>query len=201
MSQSATLPEPVFAHKPFPDLPRGVLTAIIEGLKSDSSGKDIYLHMLELLDITPELRTFLITYLSHEARSSSTRGGELLQLETSNAGCVSDDVLQLIGDWNFGLNYPPYSAVHWAVQTNNQMIVQQVLKRFKDGEWNLHILPFCGMTPLHFAALMGVRSEIVKMLLETREFLYCKDDDGRTAFDMAEDHGATTVVAMIGNFK
>jgi ankyrin repeat protein len=85
------------------------------------------------------------------------------------------------------------TPLHSALANRNNAAVAQILI---DHGADLTLRQSAGMTPLHYAAANGLEA-IVKNLISRGVDLFARDNDGKTAGDIAREKGCNSVAELL----
>lgn len=108
-------------------------------------------------------------------------------------------LVRLLLDKRADLSIPTaanYSILHWSASTRDPDITDMLLKEKVD----LTEKDIFGRSPLHWAAA-EITLSVVVLLLRAGSNTFCVDHDGRTAAEIAEQQGSSTIAREIRAFQ
>lgn len=175
--------------------------------KNLGTGKDMYIRLLAASPITPNFREFLKTTTGEHERFADY--DKVCQEHIAgNSNPQSDRFLPFLVHWTFEAN-DNWPALHWAVCTNSTELVSRVLDQYANidvrdiNHWISETYSDSKRTALHLAAIEGVSSAIVKLILEkaTKEYIDKVDSPfrecGRTAVSYAIEKGHDKIALLL----
>lgn len=186
-------------------MPDNMLAALSNQITPDTTKRQVYTILLKTAGINKSLIKFLDENDSHTQRQEKQHELENLIKENTYVGT---ELLQYLVNTTF-TEASEYHVLHWAVTTNQGHVLKMVLDRLVGLDLKIHdITTSTGLTALHCAAMAGVGSGIVQMLLNvpgwehaiTREVESPSRLAPDTPLTLATRFGETKVTKMLKQY-